>query len=123
MSPISMSEKVDRIAENGLFKLYERALIAVGMPAVLALMGWSSSAVIKLQAEMTEAKTIQETVVVPGLQTLTANAVESARKEFDEDDAKAMEQHLQEQIDQIRKGQNELQLLIVRRLTDDQKLP
>ena len=115
----SVSETVGKIAENGLFKFYERSLIAVGMPAILALIGWLSITVVSLASDMREAQTIQQTVLVPGMHQLTQNALTLASKDVDEDDLEKAEARLQDQIDELRKGQLELRQLILERLTNN----
>ena len=110
----TLSERLGRVSENGLFKLYERGLIAIGMPALLATMGWGLSAIVGLQADMREGRAIQQMVLVPAVERLTETAVELSVDRVDRDDLVQLEREVFRQIHEIRENLSELETLVAR---------
>ena len=112
---LTISERMGMLAENGLFKLYERSLIAIGMPAMLALVGWGLVTIVQLETDMAQATTIQSEILVPGMQQLQQVAIADAQNNFTKEDAERLEDHLQGQIDELRRNIHELSKIVINR--------
>ena len=112
----SLTKKVGRLSENGFFKLYERGLIALGMPVLLAGVGWVTLTLIKLQVDVERAKAIQGMVLVPAVEQLAEDANVLARQSVTHEQLDALERQTEQKIRELRRDLADLRIMMELRM-------
>jgi hypothetical protein len=63
-------EKMKKVANNGGVKVAERIIALMGIPLVLAFLGWMSSTLVDVGEEVTIISVRQEEIILPKLEKL-----------------------------------------------------
>ena len=77
-------EKMRKIADNGGVKAAEKVIALLGIPVILAFLGWMGSTLVDVGEEVTTISVRQEEVILPKLEKLE-NADYIKRREFEEE--------------------------------------
>ncbi len=78
-------EKMKNVANNGGVKTAERIIALLGIPLVLAFLGWMSSTLVDVGEDVTTISVRQEEVILPKLEELK-NADYIRRGEFEDEE-------------------------------------
>lgn len=78
-------EKMRKVADNGGVKIAEKTIALLGIPIILAFLGWMSSTLVDVGEEVTIISVRQEEVILPKLEDLK-NADYVKRGEFEDEE-------------------------------------
>lgn len=80
-------EKMRKVADNGGVKIAEKIIALMGIPIILAFLGWMSSTLVDVGEEVTIISVRQEEVILPKLEKLE-KADYIKRAEFEDEEAR-----------------------------------
>lgn len=78
-------ERMRKVADNGGVKIAEKVIALMGIPIILAFLGWMSSTLVDVGEEVTTISVRQEEIILPKLEKLE-KADYIKREEFEDEE-------------------------------------
>ena len=80
-------EKMRKVADNGGVKVAEKIIALMGIPIILAFLGWMGATLVDVGEDVTTISVRQEEVILPKLEKLE-NADYIRRNEFEDEEGR-----------------------------------
>lgn len=104
--PMTLQERATQIGQNGQVTFLERIMVIVGVPAMLALTGWSLTTTVETRQDIATLAATLNNGLTPRVSSLEAEVSSLQndvlnRRPFSEDDGTRMEARIDARLDRI----------------------